>query len=232
MESRTFGGKVFSLWAAAIFFALLFLFAAADFLSWYSFSRYQAERKASRSIEAGFPQMEGALQRAVRFSKNPVYYKELTRLYLERAMAENDFGTPAARDAALVRAEASARQWIRQNPVDAWAYYELGKIYLLYNFPLLTYAEKGRLYLKKAVELKPADEFLNQNVLYIFMTQWERLKESEREFVAVQWRSMTESFPNFERKLRGRWQNNLISSNDLDLILKFGVAPRHLIHFK
>ena len=219
MESRTFGGKVFSLWAAAIFFVLLFLIAAADFLSWHSFSRYQAWRKVSRSIESGFPRLENALQRAVWFTKNPAYFKELTRLYLEMAMAENEFGTPAARDAFLDRAEASARHWIQQNPVDAWAYYELGKVYLLYNFPLLIYAEKGRLYLRKAVELKPADEFLNQNVLYIFMTQWERLEESEREFVAAQWRSMTESFPNFERELREHWQKNFDSSNGLDLIL-------------
>jgi hypothetical protein len=219
MESRTFGGKVFRFWAAAIFFVLLFLIAAADYLSWYSFSQYKAERKASRSIEAGFPQLEAALQRAVRFSKNPAYYKELTRLYLERAMAENEFGSQVARDAVLDRAETSARKWIRQNPVDAWAYYELGKIYLLYNFPLLTYADKGRRYLRKAIELKPADEFLNQNVLYIFMTQWERLEEREREFVAAQWRSMTESSPNFERELRRRWQKNFNSSDGLDLIL-------------
>jgi len=219
METRTFGGKVFSLWAVAIFFALLFLIAAADYISWHNFSRYQAARKASRSIEAGFSQLEDALQGAVRFSKNPAYFKELTRLYLERAMAENEFGMPAARDAELDRAESSARQWIRENPVDCWAYYELGKIYLLYNFPLLTYADKGRLYLRKAVELKPADEFLNYNVLYIFLTQWERLAESEREFVAAQWRSITESFPNFESELKGRWQDNFNSRDGLDKIL-------------
>lgn len=198
---------------------LLLGLAAAEYIGRHHFYRYERERAGVRSIEAGFPRLEASLKKAVRFSGRTEFRKEMVRLYMEMALAENEFGTPAGRDAFLERAEASAREWIRSNPVDYRAYYEMGKIFLLYNFPLLTYAERGRDYLRKAVELKPADEFLNLNVLYIFMTQWDFLEEAERDFTAAQWGLLTKNSASFEKKLRKRWQENFDSTDKLDAIL-------------
>ncbi len=210
-------GKLW-LWAAA---ALVLLgAAAADYMGWHYFYRYQSERGRVRSIQAGFVRLEASLKQAARFSGQPVFWKERTRLYLEMAMAENEFGTPAERDAYLDEARESAGEWIRRSPVDARAFYEMGKIYLLYNFPLLTYADQGRAFLRRAVALKPADEFLNSNVLYIFMTQWNFLVQEEKDFVAAQWRLLTDNSTDFEDKIRRRWQENFKNTAAFDEILR------------
>jgi len=206
--------------AAAAIASLLLGLAAADYLGWHFYYRYKAERASARSIQSGFERMEKSLRRGLRFSANPLLLKERTRLELEMAMAENEFGTPAARDARLDLALAAAHEWVRRNPADAWAYYEMGKIYLLYNFPLLTYADRGRACLRQALELKPADEFLNLNILYIFMTQWDFLEAAEREFVAAQWGRLTKNSPDFREKMRRRWKEYYGEEAGLDRILE------------
>jgi hypothetical protein len=72
---------------------------------------------------------------------------------------------------------------MRRNPLDPFGYYELGKVYMLYNYPLLTYAAKGRMYLRKALEMRPVDQDLNVNVTYAYLAQWERLNNAEKAFV-------------------------------------------------
>jgi hypothetical protein len=42
-------------------------------------------------VEAAFPRLEGDLESALRFSKNPVFYRELGRLYLKMAVADMKF---------------------------------------------------------------------------------------------------------------------------------------------
>jgi len=163
--------------------AALFVVAARAYLGYHYFYRYAAGREAATNLEGSFGALEPVLKRAVKFSGNPLFYQELGRLYLEMALAENKFGTPEKRDEYLERARESLEGLIRRNPLDAFGYYELGKVYMLYNYPLLTYAARGRDYLRKALEMRPADEDLNVNVTYIFLVQWDRLSAVEKAFI-------------------------------------------------
>lgn len=187
----------------------MILAAAAHYLGYHHYHRYREARAAAVSIERSFPEFEGRLSKAVRFSKNPLFYKELARVYLEMALAENEFGAPERRDAYLDRAGEALREQVRRNAADAFAFFEMGKVYMLYNFPLLTYAHKGRLYFRRAVELRPADEFLNMNVLFIFLTQWDDLEEEEKRFVYRQLAMMHENNSRFIPGLERRWKQNV-----------------------
>jgi hypothetical protein len=146
--------------------------------------------------------------------------KELGRLYLEMALGENEFGTAAGRDALCDLGRESLVRSIRANPADSSAYFDIGKAYLLYNFPLLTYAEKGRVYLKRALELKPADEFLSLNILYIFLTQWDLLEEEEKEFAGGRLKEQAAANESFMDRLRRRWGENFGTAAGLEPILR------------
>jgi hypothetical protein len=199
--------------------AVLLVLAAAHYLGYHSFYEYKRARAAAESLERSFPELERNLKRAVAFSKNPGFLKELGRLYLEMALAENEFGTAAGRDAFCDLARESLEKSIRANPVDGSAYFEIGKVYLLYNFPLLTYAEKGRFYLRRSLELKAADEFLSLNILYIFLTQWDLLAEEEKEFVGGRLKERTAMNEKFMDRLRQRWKENFGRVTALEAIL-------------
>jgi hypothetical protein len=199
--------------------AVMLVLAAAHYLGYHSFYEYKKARAAAESLERSFPELERNLKRAVAFSKNPGFLKELGRLYLEMALAENEFGTAAGRDAFCDLARESLEKSIRANPVDGSGYFEMGKVYLLYNFPLLTYAEKGRLYLRRALEFKPADEFLSLNILYIFLTQWDLLAEEEKEFVGGRLKERTATNEKFMDRLRQRWKENFGTAAGLESIV-------------
>ncbi|MEW5902334.1 MAG: hypothetical protein AB1715_12790 [Acidobacteriota bacterium] len=199
--------------------AALLTLAAAHYLGYHSFYEYKRERAAAESLEQSFPQLERNLKRAVAFSKNPLFLKELGRLYLEKALAENEFGTAAGRDAFCDLARESLEKLIRANPADGSAYFELGKVYLLYNFPLLTYAEKGRACLRRALELKPADEFLSLNILYIFLAQWDLLAKEEKEFAGGRLKEQAAANKSFMDRLRRRWEENSGTAGGLESIL-------------
>lgn len=200
--------------------AVLLVLAAAHYLGYHSFYEYKRARAAAESLERSFPELERHLKRAIVFSKNPRFLKELGRLYLEMALAENEFGTAAGRDAFCDLARESLARSIRANPADSSTYFEMGKVYLLYNFPLLTYAEKGRVYLKRALELKPADEFLSLNILYIFLTQWDLLEEEEKEFAGGRLRERAAANESFMDRLRRRWEENFGMAAGLEPILR------------
>ena len=192
--------------------AVLFL-GTKEYLGYHYYYKYKNERQAARSIQQAFPQLESHLQRAIKFSRQPLFYQELGRLYLEMAMAENEFGSPARRDDFLHKAETSLKEQIRLNPVDARAFYNLGKVYLLYNFPLLIYAEQGRRCFRRALELKPADEFLNLNIIYMYLAQWELLTEEDKKFLSRQLKYIEEKSSNFKERLRRRWLENFPSAD-------------------
>lgn len=170
----------------------MLVIAAKDYFGYHYFYKYKEARSQAESIEGSFSQLELNLKKAVSCSKNYLFYREMGRLYLERALAEEKFGTAEKRDFYLERARESLIKAISRNPIDASAYYGMGTVYLLYNYPLLTYMEKAKRYFRKALELKPADEFLNENIVYVYLTQWERLGEEEREFVGERVRAMVE----------------------------------------
>lgn len=199
--------------------AAMLALAAAHYLGRHWYYEYIGERAAAESLERSFPELDRNLKRAVVFSKNPGFLKELGRLYLEMALAENEFGTAAGRDAFCDLARESLVRSIRANPVDGSAYFEMGKVYLLYNFPLLTYAEKGRVYLRRALELKPADEFLSLNILYVFLTQWDLLAKEEKEFTGGRLKERAAANERFLDRLRRRWEQNYGTAAALEPIL-------------
>jgi len=196
--------------------ALLLALATKEYLGFHFYYQYKKEREEARSVEQAFPSLEKKLKLALKFSGQPLFFQELGRLYLEKAMAENEFGSPARRDEFLLKAEMSIKEQIRRNPVDARAFYNLGKIYLLYNFPLLTYADRGRACLRRALELKPADVFLNVNVIYMYLVQWELLTDDEKSFLARQLRFIEARAPDFRDRLRRRWRENFPATDLLE----------------
>jgi hypothetical protein len=183
----------------------LFVIGARAYLGYHYFYRYTALRAKATNLEGSFGALEPALKRAVKFSGNPLFYQELGRLYLEMAMAENKFGTAEKRDAYLERARESLEAFLRRNPLDAFGYYEMGKVYMLYNYPLLTYAARGRDYMRKALEMRPVDGDLNINVTYVFIVQWDRLSAVEKAFIEMRLLRNLEASENFFPRLLALW---------------------------
>jgi tetratricopeptide (TPR) repeat protein len=199
---------------------VLFFMGAKCYLGYHYFYRYGEARNRAENIERSFPKLETRIKIAVRFWGNPLFYLEMGQLYLERALAENQFGTAVRRDFYLDRARESLIRAIKGNPVDAFAFFEMGKVYMLYNFPLLTYMGKAKRYFRKAVELKPADEFLNENIVYIYLTQWERLEDEEKGFVKERVEAMKENNRDFVQRLRRRWREDYGGLETLEKILR------------
>jgi hypothetical protein len=181
--------------------------------------KYEAERAAlareGKSLMSGFERLEGLLVKGVGWSKNPVIYGELARLYTERAIAENEKGLAGdwqeQRDAALDKARGALLGLIEANPADARGYFEMGKVKMLYNYPLLTYAEQGRRYMRKALEQEPHNFFLNVNVMFTHVAQWEGMGDAERAWVrgwlATVWAGVETNAKAFWPELRKRWKS-------------------------
>jgi hypothetical protein len=197
----------------------VFAVAARAYLGYHYFYRYTALRAKATNLEGDFNVLEPALERAVRFSGNPLFYQELGRLYLEMAMAENKFGTGEKRDAYLERARESLEAFVRRNPLDAFGAYEMGKVYMLYNYPLLTYAARGREYMRKALEMRPVDEDLNVNVTYVFLVQWDRLSGAEKAFIEARILRNLEASGNFFPRLLSLWLEEFKNADRLKDIL-------------
>jgi tetratricopeptide (TPR) repeat protein len=198
---------------------LLFV-AIRQYIGFHHYNAYKNIRSEARSIQSAFPELETSLSKAVRAYKNPLFYKELGRLYLDRAQAEDKFGDPALRDAFLDKAAAAIAENIRRNPLDSWAYYDMGKIWMLYNAPLLTYADKARAYLRSALELNPSHDFLNLNVLYLFLIQWNSLTENEKAFVFSRIGRKLDEKLEFIGLLKRKWIENTHDEKSLKSILR------------
>jgi hypothetical protein len=196
----------------------LFVLAAKAYLGYRNFYSYAAGREEATNLEGSFGALEPKLQRAVSFSHNPLFYQEMGRLYLEMALAENKFGTPEKRDEYLDRAWESLEGLIRRNPLEAFGYFELGKVYMLYNYPLLTYAAKGRVYLRTALEMRPVDEDLNVNVTYVYLAQWDRLSDAEKDFVYAAVARNLETDTNFFPRVLALWTSEFKDSARLKAI--------------
>lgn len=185
---------------------VLLIVAAREWRGYHNYFKYKTERTQVKSIESGFVGLEERLKRATLLSNNPFFEEKLARLYLERAFGEIQFGSAEKREAYLDLMWESLIRLIQKNPVDAYAFFEMGKCYLLYNFPLVTYFDKADLYFRKALELKPSDEFLNVNILYIYLTQWDLLDDEGKGFVFERIEEMSEKSSSFVSRLRRLWR--------------------------
>jgi tetratricopeptide (TPR) repeat protein len=201
--------------AGAVGLVVMMVIAVLDYLGAHHYQAYLDARKNARSVQSGLPELEGHLRRAVRFAPRYDYLEALGSLYLEAAMAENQFGSEKKRDAFLDKARDVLVREIAKFPVAAYGYYNLGRVYMLYNYPLLTYAAKGREYYRRALFLEPADEFMNVNVLTLMLGQWGRLGAEEK---AVVWRCLGDALDHnegFLRKVRGLWKQSYVNIDRL-----------------
>lgn len=198
---------------------VLLIVAAREWRGYFNYFKYKTERTRVKSIESGFAGLEERLKRATLLSNNPFFEEKLARLYLERAFGEIQFGSAESRENYLDQMWESLVRLIQKNPVDALAYYEMGKCYLLYNFPLVTYFDKADLYFRKALELKPSDAFLNVNILYIYLTQWDLMDDDGKGFVFERIGEMSKKSSLFVSRLRGLWRKEAGSPERLTEML-------------
>jgi tetratricopeptide (TPR) repeat protein len=218
-EERKVGVNLWKALAGAALAVALFVFAAREFLGFRYLGLYQDARSEARSVQSAFPELEGLLKKATGASGNPEIGKEMGRLDVEMARAENDAGNGERRDIICDRAVANYEAVIARNPIDSFAHYEMGMAYLLYNYPLMTYADKAKLYFRKALEFNPADEFLNLNILYFYLTAWDRLSQEDREFAGGRLRRIRAADPAFMPQLEQRWKQQFGSTDQLNRIL-------------
>ena len=197
----------------------LLIIAIRQYSGYHQFSRYKILKSEAKSIESAFPALESALLKAIVHYKNPDFYKELGRLYLDRAIAENKYGDADKRDAYLEKAMTELAESIRRNPADSWAYFDLGKIYMLYNYPLMTYAEKARRIFQEALQINPANELLNRDVVYFHLIQWDQLNEAEKQFVWDRLDRNMKMDDGFLGRLRNQWIENAKTEEGLKAIL-------------
>jgi hypothetical protein len=211
----------------------IFIFAAREFQGFRYLGLYRDERAGARSVQSAFPELEGLLRRATGWSANPEIEKELGRLDLEMARAENEAENGERRDVQCDRAVEAYGAVIARDPIDSSAHYEMGMTYLLYNYPLMTYADKAKLYFRKALELNPSDEFLNLNILYFYLTAWDGLGDEERDYTRARLQKIRAADPAFMPQLEQRWTQQFGSLDKLKSILRdFGVGPTQVTDYK
>lgn len=215
MSDRRRGSRAAGLvLSVGLFVAALFVFLRA-----HHFSAYQETRAGAKSIESAFLRLESDLRASAHFPGHPVALGELGRIYLERAFAENQFGSAEKREEFLDRARDALKDQTWKNPLDPISCYRMGIVYTLYSYPLMTYAERGWAYIIRALELSPSDEFLNVNGLYVFLAQWDGLSQKERDFVWRRLREIADLNPYFIPKIGDLWKANQASLADLKKIL-------------
>jgi len=185
---------------------LILAFSIRDFLA-YGYQRaYRQARTSVRSVESGFGTLEHLALKSISFSPRAEFRVVLARLYSEMARVANENGDEEGRDAYCDLAIERYKEAIKANPIDAFCHYEAGMAYLLLNYPLLPYADKAKTYFRESLNLKPADEFLNLNIIFMHMTMWPTLEEGERVFVAGLYRNMMARDGSFAGKLKARWR--------------------------
>jgi hypothetical protein len=101
----------------------------------------------------------------------------------------------------------------------------LGKVYLLYNYPLLTYGDKGRMFLRKTLNLKPHNLLFNQSVIFDFLLMWDGLTEEEKAWT-MKWLKTVwvTNAGGFYPELKKRWEKDIKNLDALKAILHSDAA--------
>ncbi|MBC7364466.1 MAG: hypothetical protein H5U07_08000 [Candidatus Aminicenantes bacterium] len=189
-----------------IFLCLLgIVLSSLFYFAYHQYYRYLETRKNIRSLERDFEQLRIPLARTTRFYPLPVFWLETGKLYVSRAMAEVEFGDPVKAIPYLEQANQALIRAVQGCPVDYEAFWELSKVYFLYNYPVPVYADKGRKLCQEAIRRHPYNEFINLNVLMVFFEQWPLLEAREKAWVKDRIRIMTGVDAAFIDKLKGRW---------------------------
>jgi O-antigen ligase len=204
---------------AALLALILFVPAFHDSRGFHYLGEYRRARSEARSVESAFPTLEALLEKAVNASPRSEFRIELGRLYTEMARVANDSGRDEERETFCDRAASAYERAIAANPVHAFTYYETGLVYLLSNYPLMTYADRARTYFRKAIELKPADDFLNLNVTFLNFSWWLTLEDAEKVYAAGLYRQAVARDPAFPAKLEARWKQSFKTTDRLAAIL-------------
>ncbi len=211
--------KIVGCAAAALVVLAMLVFAGRDFLGSHYLGRYVKARSEARSVQSALPVLERLLATAENYSANPEISREAGRLYVEMAKVENEAGNAEKRDAFCDKAVAQYTLTLACDPIDAFAQFEMGMAYLYYNYPMLTYAEKSKLYFRRALALKPDDEFLNLNILFLYLTWWDDLTTDEKAYATERLKAIRTSDPAFSGKLEQRWIQTFGSPDKLKTIL-------------
>lgn len=198
---------------------VLVIIVGRDYAGTRAFGRYREARSRVRSIRSGLPELERHLLKAVHIWPRRVFFEELANLYYDAALAEIRSGTEGKRKMLLDKAGDVLLEEIRRYPAAADGYSNLGRVYMSYNDPYLTHAAKGRAYLKEALILQPADEYLNTNILTVMLSQWEILDPAERIDVRSRLRDILDHNEAFIYEILDLWKKNHASVDDLKKIL-------------
>jgi O-antigen ligase len=204
---------------AGLLSIVIFVPALRDFLGFHNLALYRRERAAARSVESAFPALEARLAKAAAASSLPAFQVELARLDMDMARVANDAGREAERDALCDQAVIHYGRAIASDPIDAGVHYEMAGAYLLYNYPLMTYQDRARAYLRQALIFKPADETINLNVQFLYFTWWPTLEDADKDYAAGLYRAMLVRDPGFPAKLEDRWSRSYGTPDALRAIL-------------
>ncbi len=204
---------------AAVLAVVVFVPAVRDFLGFHDLAGYRRARAAARSVENAFPALESRLVKAAAVSRRAVFQVELARLDMEMARVANESGREEDRDTFCDKAVARYGLAIAANPIDAGTHYEMGTVYLLYNFPLMTYQDRAKAYFRQALLFKPADETINLNVIFLYLSWWPSLEDADKTYAAGLYRAMIARDAAFPARLEGRWVQSFGASDGLRAIL-------------
>lgn len=197
----------------------LFVPAVRDFAAFRHLAAYRAARTQARSVESAFPALEARLVRAAAASPRAVFETELARLTMEMARVANAAGRDEERDTLCDQAVARYARAVAANPIDASVHYETGLAYLLINYPLMTFQDRAKASFRQALVLKPADETMNLNVVFLYFSWWPTLEAAESAYAAGLYRAAAVRDPAFPDKLRARWVQSAGSAERLDAVL-------------
>ena len=204
---------------AVVLAVALFVPAVKDFLGFRHLDAYRDARRGARSVESAFPDLEARLLKAAEASPRAVFDVELARLYVEMARVANDSGRDEDRDAFCDKAVARYVRAIAANPIDAGTRYETGMAYLLYNYPLMTYQARASSHFRRALELKPADESINLNVIFLHFSWWPGLEDADKAYAADIYRKMAARDAGFPARLEARWKQSFGTTERLAAVL-------------
>ena len=211
--------RIFAVIAIALGLVVLLFLAARDYTGSYYYGKFRQARERAKSVQSELDRLEIYLNKAVHFAPRRAYFEAKGSLYLDMALSENQFGSEEKRDEFLDKAKEVFERQISMYPASAFAYYSLGRTSMLYNFPLLTYAAKGRAYFRKALFLQPSDEFLNINILTVILSQWDLLTTEEKDDLHNRLESVLSRNEAFVNKINNLWKKDYGSLDRLKEIL-------------